>query len=47
MQSVAAALEAGQFEEGARMVVALRYYQRFLDEVAAHDERTVNGGDGG
>ncbi len=45
MKALAAALEAGQFEEGARTVVALRYYQRFLDEVAAHEERASSGGD--
>jgi len=47
MKAVAGALEAGQFEEAARTVVALRYYQRFLDEVAAHEERGMSGGDHG
>lgn len=44
MKTMAAALEAGRFEEGARLLVALRYYQRFLDEVAAHEERAAPGG---
>ncbi len=30
-------------EGGARELVALRYYQRFLDEVAAHEERSALG----
>jgi molecular chaperone HscB len=47
MKTIGAALEAGQFEEGARILVALRYYQRFLDEVAAHEERALSGGDRG
>ena len=47
MKAVAAAFEADQFEEAARMVVAFRYYQRFLDEVAAHEERALSGGDRG
>lgn len=44
MKTLGAALEAGKFEEGARALVALRYYQRFLDEVAAHEERSASGG---
>ena len=47
MKAVSAAFEGDQFEEAARMVVALRYYQRFLDEVAAHEERGLSGGDRG
>lgn len=47
MAAIAGALEAGSFEEGARALVALRYYQRFLDEVAAHEERALAGGDHG
>jgi molecular chaperone HscB len=44
MKTLGAALEAGQLEEGARALAALRYYQRFLDEVAAHEERSASGG---
>ena len=44
MKTIAAALEAGKFEEAARTLVALRYYQRFLEEVAAHEERSASGG---
>jgi molecular chaperone HscB len=48
MKGIAAALEAGKFEDGARTLVALRYYQRFLDEVAAYEERAAGtGGAGG
>lgn len=44
MKEIAIALEAGRFEEAARSLSALRYYQRFLDEVAAHEERALSGG---
>jgi molecular chaperone HscB len=44
MKQIGAALEGGKFEEAARTLVALRYYQRFLDEVAAHEERSLSGG---
>jgi len=47
MKTIAVALEAGRLEEGARILVALRYYQRFLDEVTAHEERALPGGDRG
>ncbi|HEX3903517.1 MAG TPA: Fe-S protein assembly co-chaperone HscB [Polyangia bacterium] len=47
MKTIAGALEAGRFEEGARTLIALRYYQRFLDEVTAHEERTDAGADHG
>ncbi|HLK88664.1 MAG TPA: Fe-S protein assembly co-chaperone HscB [Polyangia bacterium] len=47
MKTIGAALESGRFEEGARGLIALRYYQRFLDEVAAHEERALSGGDHG
>jgi len=47
MKTIAAALEGERFEEGARALVALRYYQRFLDEVAAHEERSLSGGEHG
>jgi molecular chaperone HscB len=44
MKTIATALETGKFEEAARTLAALRYYQRFLDEVAAHEERSLSGG---
>jgi molecular chaperone HscB len=44
MKTIAAALEAGKFEDAARTLVALRYCQRFLEEVAAHEERSASGG---
>jgi molecular chaperone HscB len=47
MKALAAALETGKFEEGARSLSALRYYQRFLDEVAAYEERSLQQGKGG
>ncbi len=43
-RTLGAALEAGKLEEGARTLIALRYYQRFLEEVAAHEERATSGG---
>ena len=36
-----------RLDAAARALVALRYYQRFLDEVAAHEERALAGGDHG
>jgi len=44
MKTLAAALDAGKYEEGARALAALRYYHRFLDEVDAHEERQLSGG---
>jgi molecular chaperone HscB len=44
MKAIGAALEAGKFEDGARTLIALRYYRRFLDEVEAHEERQLSGG---
>jgi molecular chaperone HscB len=44
MRTIAGALDAGKFEEAARILVGLRYYRRFLDEVAAHEERSASGG---
>ena len=32
------------FDEAARALMSLRYYQRFLDEVQAHEERSLSGG---
>ena len=34
-------------DEAARALMSLRYYQRFLDEVHAHEERARSGGDHG
>jgi molecular chaperone HscB len=47
MRTIATALEAGNFDDGARTLVALRYYQRFLDEVAAYEERAGGPGSAG
>jgi molecular chaperone HscB len=38
MRAIAAGFEAGQLEEVAQALVALRYERRFLDEVAVHEE---------
>jgi len=52
MKVIASGLDAGvraRLEEAARELVALRYYQRFIDEASRHDvvtERTNPGGDG-
>ncbi len=53
-QTIAAALGASdeappaeRLDEAARALMALRYYRRFLDEAAAHDERVADGGIGG
>ena len=35
------------FDVAARALMSLRYYQRFLDEVSAHEERALSGGDRG
>jgi molecular chaperone HscB len=34
-------------DEAAQALMSLRYYQRFLDEVHAHEERATSGGDRG
>jgi hypothetical protein len=34
-------------DEAAQALMSLRYYQRFLDEVHAHEERAMSGGDRG
>jgi molecular chaperone HscB len=53
MATIASALEAAtpdRLEEAANALVALRYYNRFLDHVAAHEERMdaqAAGGDRG
>jgi molecular chaperone HscB len=38
MQAVTEGLAAGRLDEVARELVALRYYRRFMDEVALHDD---------
>ena len=43
MAEIGEALDAGRFERAAQALVALRYFQRFLDEVAAHDGRAAAG----
>jgi molecular chaperone HscB len=40
-------LDANRLDEAARTLIALRYYQRLLDEVAAHEERMADGSHGG
>ena len=51
MKTIAISIDGGRpesFDEAARALMSLRYYQRFLDEVAAHEERSVqSGGDRG
>ena len=37
----------GQLEEAARELVALRYYQRFIDEASRHEAATGGGNHGG
>ena len=47
LNEIAAALDSGvpgQMEEAARSLVALRYYQRFIDEAARHESGKVSGG---
>jgi molecular chaperone HscB len=42
MKTIAAGLEdgtPGRLDEAAHALIALRYYNRFLDEIAAHEER--------
>jgi len=52
MKTIAARLDGGaraQLEEAARELIALRYYQRFLDEASRHEapSETSNHGGGG
>jgi hypothetical protein len=50
MTTIAAALDSGapgQLEEAARALVALRYYQRFIDHASAHDGAREGGGGAG
>jgi molecular chaperone HscB len=42
-EGLAGAPDAARLEAVARELVALRYYQRFLDEVAAHDDAREEG----
>jgi molecular chaperone HscB len=43
----AAAPDASRLEEAGRELIALRYYRRFLDQAAAHEERLAEGARGG
>jgi molecular chaperone HscB len=55
MKTIASALDTGssqtpdadRLDEAARTLIALRYYQRLLDEVAAYEERVAEGAGGG
>jgi molecular chaperone HscB len=47
MKAIGAALDSGmpgQLEEAGRLLVALRYYRRFIDEAGRHESRTDGGG---
>jgi len=47
MKDIGAALDSGaraQLEEAARSLVALRYYQRFIDQAAGHEVELEGGG---
>jgi molecular chaperone HscB len=50
MKTISTSIDGGtpeSFDEAARALMSLRYYQRFLDEVQAHEARTsVEGGRG-
>jgi molecular chaperone HscB len=51
MKTIGTSIDGGtaeSLEAAARALMSLRYYQRFLDEVAAHEERgALSGGDRG
>ena len=50
MKTIGTAIDGGtpeSFDVAARALMSLRYYQRFLDEVTAHEERASSGGDRG
>jgi molecular chaperone HscB len=50
MKTIGAAIDGNtpeSFDEAARALMSLRYYQRFLDEVQAHEDRALSGGDHG
>jgi len=50
MKTIAAGLDSGvrgQLEEAARQLMALRYYQRFIDEATRHESGPHSAGGGG
>ena len=50
MKTIGTSIDLGTpagLDEAARALMSLRYYQRFLDEVQAHEERAPAGGDRG
>jgi molecular chaperone HscB len=50
METIGTSIDLGTpagLDEAARALMSLRYYQRFLDEVQAHEERVPAGGDRG
>jgi molecular chaperone HscB len=51
MKTIGTSIDGGtpeSLDEAARALMSLRYYQRFLDEVTAHEERSaLSGGDRG
>ncbi len=51
METIGTSIDGGtpeSLDEAARALMSLRYYQRFLDEVTAHEERSaLSGGDRG
>jgi molecular chaperone HscB len=47
MKTIGTSIDGGtreSFDVAARALMSLRYYQRFLDEVTAHEERALSGG---
>ena len=50
MKTIGTAIDGNtpeSLDEAARALMSLRYYQRFLDEVQAHEARAAEGGGGG
>jgi molecular chaperone HscB len=50
MKTIGTSIDRGtpeSLDDAARALMSLRYYQRFLDEVQAHEERGLSGGDRG
>jgi molecular chaperone HscB len=50
MRTIGASIDGNtpeSLDEAARALMSLRYYQRFLDEVNAHEERAMSGGNRG